>query len=272
MLTMLNFYFILFLSFSAQAACDYKTHVKKVFSFSGPVTVALKHLGLLKKDQVKGISTFNPISKEDFQGKRFPGGIFLSQSSFAEFSGSVVFYDESRDLDRILSPMSSIQGWQIKTRGLTPRAANNYVIKQLEHFVEGCEKEFSNLDLEVKKLEEKLLAKFSRSQSVVYFLGEFRMGKPPELVIVNDGIVKWLIEKKKITTYPSRLTYVNWSAKIMNQMPKNTLKIAVKDSAADMIKELKQNGNEITLIYPGSLVPGITQLLAWNYLMDQLLN
>jgi hypothetical protein len=133
------------------------------------MTVALKHIGLLKSSKLKGISVFNPISKNEFKGKRFPGGVFISQSVFSEFSGGVVFYDESRELSRILDPMSSIQSVQIKTRGLIPRDVTFYLVKELEPFVENCEKELAGLVELTKKEEIKLSLKFAKPLFVVYF-------------------------------------------------------------------------------------------------------
>ncbi len=232
------------------------------------MTVALKHLGLLKSTKLKGISVFNPITNDEFKGRRFPGGVFISQSVFSEFSGGVVFYDESRELSRIMDPMSSIQSLQIKTRGLIPRDVTFYLVKELAPFVENCEKELAAFVELTKQEELKLISRFTKPLFVVYFLGEYRQGKPPEMLIVNDGIVKWLIENGKIKTYPSPLAYVNWSAKVMKTLPDSTIRIVVKDSAEGMNKLKKKEKDHIKFIYPGALVPGISQLEAWNYLMD----
>lgn len=268
MLTRLSVLFALIFSFDTSAACDFKSHVTKVYSLSGPMTVALKHMGLLKSPKVFGISVFNPIEQKDFKGKRFPGGVFISQSTFSEFNGGVVFYDESRELSRILDPMSSIQGIQIKTRGLVPGEVTTYLIKELENFVGGCEKQLADLKDATKKEEAKLLSHFPKPLFVVYFLGEYRQGKPPEMLIVNDGVVKWLVENGKIKTYPSPLAYVNWSAKVMKTLPDSLIRVVVKDSAEGMVKSKKTEADHIKFTYPGSLVPGISQLEAWNYLMD----
>jgi hypothetical protein len=268
MLTKLSFFLLVFFSLKANAACDFKPHVTKVFSLSGPMTIALKHMGLLKHPKLYGISVFNPIAKDEFKGRRFPGGVFISQSTFSEFSGGIVFYDESRELSRILDPMSSLQARQIKTRGLTPGDVTSYLVKEIEPFVEHCEKELSDLVELTKKEEAKLLARFPKPLFVLYFLGEYHQGRPPEMLMVNDGIVKWLVENGQIKTYPSPLAYVNWSAKIMKTLPDSLIRIVVKDSAEGMTKLKKKEGDHINFTYPGALVPGISQLEAWNYLMD----
>lgn len=252
--------------FSFQAyACDFKSDVKSVVSLSGPATVLLKEMGLLLHPKFQGISVFHPIGEKEFSGKIYPGGVFFSQSSLSSLSGSVVFYDESRELNRVFAPLSSVVSREIKTRNLTPHEAVEKTLFTLEGFLQGCESQISNVQKKVKNLEEKILLRVPQNLSVVFYLGEFKGDRAPELVIAQDGIVKWLVQKKKIKTYPSELAYVNWSARIMNALPKKTMHVGVKDSARDLIKEIKKSPRGMTLIYPGSLVPGLSQLEAFLY-------
>ena len=99
--------------------------------------------------------------------------------------------------------------------------------------------------------------------SVVFYLGNFIGGRAPEMVMVNDGVVKWLIEEKKITTYPTELAYVNWSARILKSFPATTMHVAVKDSGRNGEQQIKRSSAGMTLVYPGSLVPGLSQLEAF---------
>lgn len=228
-------------------------------------------MSLLKDPVVKGISVFNPIAKDDFSGRRYPGGVFLGRGIFSDFSGGVLFYDESRELSRILDPLSSVQSIQIKTRNLVPGKVTSYLIEELRPFLVGCEKELLAFFSKSQELEKKVLSHFTKKKAVIYFLGEYRSGRPPEMLIVNDGIVKWLVENKKILTYPSELAYVNWSAKILKTLPKKTRKIAVKDSGDTMEKRVYEVDDFTNLVFPGALVPGITQLEAWDYLMSKII-
>ena len=262
------FSYLLFFSIHSMAACQFKKHVTKVFSLSGVTSVALKEMGLLKNPAVKGISVFNPIGKTDFTGKRYPGGIFLSPGVFKEFGGGVVLYDESRELSSILDPMSSIQGIQVKTRGLIPVAVTEYVLKELEPFLQDCEKEKTSFLAKTYLTADRLSKTIPENRTAVYYLGRNRKGQHPEMIMVHDGIVKWLIEQKKIKSYPSSLAYVNWSAKLMRKLPKDTLHINVIDSGAEMTKKLEGKFGQWTLTYPGALVPGLTQLEAWGYFED----
>lgn len=254
---------LLFLSFQLQAACNFKADVKKVISLSGSSTVILKELGLLSK--VQGISVFNPIAANEFSGKVYPGGIFLSHGSLSELENSVVFYDESRDLKKVLSSRSNIKAYEIHTRNLVPAEAVKVTLTTLAPHIQNCEEKIKAVNLKVSNLEEKILTKLPAVTNVVFYLGEFRNNQAPEFVMVNDGVVKWLKEKKKINTYPTTLAYVNWSSKLMRELPENTLHVGIKDPGRELRKEIKKSSRRMTLIYPGSLVPGVTQLEAFLY-------
>jgi hypothetical protein len=258
-------FFFLFISLPAFSVCRFKTHVTKVYSLSGVTSVYFRELGLLKNSIIKAISVFNPIGNDEFSGTRYPGGIFLSRNVLQEFSGGLVFYDESRELAHILDPMSSIQGIQIKTRGLSPIQVGEMVFKELSHFLDGCDEEIMKIQKKTSQLAQEYLSEVPQGRTVVYYLGDLQERKEPELIMVQDGIVKWLIEQKKIRTYPSPLAYVHWSKKMMKEMPANTLHILVKDSGADLIKKTEKKGKFWILTYPGSLVPGLTQLEAWKF-------
>lgn len=137
------------------------------------------------------------------------------------------------------------------------------MIQKLEPLVKGCEEKITEFRKTTTILMGNIKSRLSVPRSVVFFLGEFKGDRAPEMAMVNDGVVKWLKEEKIITTYPTDLAYVNWSPKVLNQMPKTTLKVALKDSSNTLEKELKKHsGTEVTLVYPGALIPGIDQLRA----------
>ena len=85
-----------------KAKCTFRQDLKKVISLSGPMTVLLKEVGLLDHPALGGISVFNPVSKEQFKKKIYPGGIFLANSTLKEFKDSVVFFDESQQVKNVL--------------------------------------------------------------------------------------------------------------------------------------------------------------------------
>lgn len=264
--------FLLLFSTNLFAVCEFNAKVSKIYSLSGPVTVALKELNLLKNPKLKALSIFHPVSKNEFAGEFIPGGIFVSREKMTEFNNSVVFYDESREMEKILKSMPAVQAVQVKTRGLIPHEVTKLVITNLRRYLAGCDEGLKAFEKKSKKAEEELLLKI-KPVSVIFFIGQFINGKLPELMMVYDGVVKWLIMQNKIKTYPTKLAYVNWSAKILNEMPKGTLLVAMKDSGPSLQKEIKKHsGNKITVIYPGSLVPGISQLEAWIFWASSLGN
>lgn len=256
---------ILLISFKSFAFCEFKPQVSKVVSLSGSTTVLFKELNLLNHKKLVGISIFNPVLAEEFPGKIYPGGIFLSREALTQMKGSLVFYDEGRELNKMFRSISGIEGEEIKTRNLTPSEALIATIKVVSNYLSGCEDRIQKLKEKMRALEKELLERIPSGLSVVFYLGEFRSGRVPEMVMANDGVVKWLREKKKIQTYPSSLPYVNWSSKLMGLLPENTLHVAIKDSGRSGEKEIKRSSQKMTLIYPGSLVPGLTQMEALLY-------
>lgn len=262
--------FFLFLSLQSQA-CDFKPQVKKVFSLSGPVTSAFKELGLFKNPRLSGISIFYPARDEDFSGKIVPGGIFISPELKKEFNHSLVFFDESRELSKLFSTGDQITAREMKTRNLLPSEVTALVLREISPYLQGCEKGLSAyLDLS-QQLEKEILAQIKKPLTVVIYVGEFVQGRAPEMVMANDGVVKWLRSQKKIISYPSELGYVNWSAKIINAMPANTYQVALKDSGRNTGPSFKKNSErQLSVSYPGGLIPGIDQMKAWIYWLKKI--
>lgn len=257
-------------SFFASADCGFKPTVSKVVSLSGVTTVLFKELGLLGHPKLKGISVFNPVGEKDFSGTIYPGGVFLSHNALSGLNGSVVFYDESRELRKILQSQKNIVGKEIKTRNLVPEETVRRTIITMQEVLQNCGDRIESVYQKVYSLQEKILKKVPHKLKVIFYLGELRSERVPEMVIVQDGVVKWLIQKNKIITYPSELSYVNWSSKILQEMPKETNHVGIVDSGRLMNKELKKIEKGVTLIYPGALVPGITQLEAFLFWAESL--
>lgn len=256
--------FILLFVLNLEASCRFNDNVKKVSSLAGSVTVVLKEVGLLSDPKLQGISIFNPISSSEFKGRIYPGGVFLSQKELPNFDGQVVFYDEVRDLQRLFSSRKSVVGVQIKTRNLSPMEALLVSIKELRPFTQGCEKEFEVLHVRAQKLEQSILSKIPQNFKAIFYIGEIK-SRFPETIMSYDGIVKWLKDQGKLSTYPSELAYVNWSAKVMNSLGKDFLQVGILDTGRDSKKEIKKEKGKVNFSYPGVLVPGYSQLEAFDY-------
>jgi hypothetical protein len=249
-------------------ACDFSPNIKSVYSLSGSVTLNLREFGLLTNKKLLGISVFHPISKKEFGGKRIPGGVFLSHEKIKEFTGAIVFYDESRELKKIFSSYKNIQFVEINTRQKNPLQVQSYLKDKMNPFLSGCQFSKIQLDMEAKLRELKVLA--NKKETFLFFLGLIRGKKLPEILMVQDGVVKWLSEERLIKTYPSELAYVNWSARVMNHLPENTYRIGLKDSGGNLIQEVEKLDHDINLTYPGGLIPGIGQVDAMIYLFKNI--
>lgn len=257
----------LLISFSTYA-CDFAPKVKSVYSLAGSVTLALRDLDLIKNPKLLGVSIFHPIDKKVFQGEILPGGIFLSHDTIKRLRGSVLFYDESREMTRILSSYPEVTSIQVKTRSLTPIQVVEQTNSQLKPFLNNCD-----LKIVSQKLEQKLKTLTNvipAKGSLLFFLGTIVNNRLPELLMVNDGVMKWLIDEKLIKTYPSPLSYVNWSAKILLEMPNETIRLGVKDSGSEMTKKVEKLEHHTNLTYPGALIPGSGQVEAMIYLFENL--
>lgn len=257
----------LLFSFAA-LACDFNPTVKNVYSLAGSVTLALRDLQLLGSPKLRGVSIFHPVDKKIFKGQILPGGIFLSHDTIKNLKDSVLFYDESLEMTRILSRYPEVKAVQVKTRSLTPMEAVKSTAQILATYVQGC-------DLQVlsQKLQGQLnllKAKHPQNKTILFFLGAAVGNRLPELLMVNDGVVKWMVGEKLIKTYPSPLPYVSWSSKVMQQMPKDSLKVGIKDSGSEMVSKLEKSRGTINLTYPGALIPGSGQVEAMLYLFQNL--
>lgn len=251
--------------FSSFAQCDFAKS-SNVVSLSGTTTVLFKELGLLSK--LKGISVFNPITAAEFSGKVYPGGIFLSQSSLGELKGVQVFFDESRELGKIFRSQQ-INAIEIKTRNQTPTETIHRTLKEIIPLTVGCDKKVAELEKKRISLEQKIMNAIPVKKNILFFLGEIKGDRLPEMIMANDGVVKWLRMQEKISTYPSDLAYVNWSAKILQEL-QGMKYVGISDPARENKKEVKVIGPSINFSYPGSLVPGLSQLEAFAYLFEKM--
>jgi hypothetical protein len=261
---------LLLLSFRLEAVCRFTEDTSKVYSLSGPVTLALKELELLSDSRLRGISQFHPISRNEFKGKFLPGGIFLSRELASELDGGLIFFDQSRDLSGMLRSMN-LRAVEIKTRNLLPVEVSSLVANQLAKVTVGCEKKLQDYIRKSNRIASEILQNIPRNLLAVFFLGPIMRGRPPEMMMVNDGVVKWLRNEGKLKSYPSPLSYVSWSAKILNSLPKETIKIGVVDSGGKLSRKIERMAlQEFNLTYPGALIPGLSQLEAWLYLIKNL--
>ncbi len=253
----------LFLSGSvAIASCGFTRGHKPLYSLSGPLTVILEELGLLNSPVVKGISVFYPVP-DSFKGEVIPGGVFLSPSKLTEMKSSIVFYDGSQELKKLFRSQN-IEAIEFSSRNQTPREVTISAINLLGKHLLGCNTQ--KILEKLESLEKDIQANMKSRMKVFFFLGRITTHKLPELVIANDGLVLWLRKMNLITTYPSDLAYVNWSGAIINDLRTGVIFVGI---SADKKPSVQKIAGRYNLIYPGGLIPGIRQLEAWKYFLDQ---
>lgn len=248
-------------------ACEVNPRTS-IYSLSGPVTVLLEELKLLNSPQLKGISIFHPVAAGEFKGEVLAGGVFLGHRVLSQLKGSVVFFDESQELSRIFKLQTGLKSFEVKTRGLLPLEVTDRSLEILQPFLSGCESRIEHLKRRHQERANQLL-KIIPLKTFVFFLGELRE-RMPDLIMVNDGIVKWLVQQKKIRTYPSDLAYVNWSAKLMASLPSKTVRVGIVDSGKELKKNLKKIQQGFNLTYPGVLIPGISQIEGFIFLFESI--
>lgn len=255
MLTLLSFFFV----FSLWGKCELQNPSQKIISLSGPVTVLFNELKLL--NSLDGISVFHPVSRKDYKGAVYPGGIFIASKSLASLRGKVLFFDESRELNQILSGVPEAKLIEVRTRGILPHEVSERVVKEVTPYLKNCQNELMEFMQKTLTTEKAITHSLKEKPRLVFFVGD--------LVMANDGAVTLLKKENRIETYPSELAYVSWSAKVMSQL-KGFTKIHLKDSAADLIiKSERRPDGSLEVTYPGILIPGLSQVQGFKYMFEK---
>lgn len=232
-------------------ACSFKKGTS-VVSLSGPVTLLFEKLQLLEQEELKAISIFHPVN---FKKKKYGGGIFLSQKSLKELKGKVVFFDFSHNFQKQLIKYK-VQKVSIETRGLGVFEAIDYTYNKVEPFLKGCHKKMLILKEKHKRLKQ-LLSKVTGSY--LFYLGKVDRVKKPQMLMVNDGLVKTLLTHSRISSYPTKLSYVNWSSRIIKKMQKA---IHIGLVAKGHKKMVKLGQKKYNIYGKQILIPGFGQLEA----------
>lgn len=259
----------LFLPLTVWGKCDFRSDIHAIYSLSGPITTGLKVLGLQTSAKLKGISTFYETAGEKFHGSKIPGGSLLSPVTVRNFERGVVFFDEAQETEKILKAFGKgLKLKKISTRNLTPMEVTKVVAEEVEEVTSGCGEELKQFERSVLALQKKILQRIPNDFRVVFYLGGFEGIARPDLVMANDGFVKWLKDEKKILTYPTSLAYVPWSAKIMKGEMNEAIEVGIMDANKEDI--IRHPEKRFTLQFPRALTPGIDQLEALNYLLEKI--
>lgn len=262
----LSFFLI---SSASWASCDFRPGVKAIYSLSGPLTTAIKFLGLHQSNKLKGISSFYQNDGIIFHGDKIPGGSLLSPVTVRNFKAGIVFFDESQETEKILRAFGeNLQIKKISTRNLKPFEVAELMRTELESVTKDCHSKLASFEAAVRALQKEILLKVPEKFRAVFFLGGFSGISTPDLVMANDGFVKWLREEKKILTYPTDLAYVPWSAKVMSEEMQEALQVGLVDS--NKAELIKHGDRKYTCKFPRALTPGIDQLQALSFFLNRL--
>lgn len=237
---------------------------KTYVSFSAPITHLLEELKLLEDKSLKAISNYHSV--QNSKVRKVHGGIFLAPKKLMQMKDSIVFYDESRELSRTLK-YSDVKGAvEVVTRDLDPFKAFDSSVQKLSPYLLGCNQVLRELKDKIDRINKEALKKNLPKKTFVFYLGKIsKTGKKPKLLIANDGIVKFLKEKLSMLSYPSNLSYVPPSSRILGGLSK-TISIGLYESR-DKLELTEVSTDTYNIGYPNSLKPGITQV----YFLEEIL-
>lgn len=254
--------FILFLFCYNVFPCELKKGNYALIS--GGITKLIKELDLENSKHIKLYSNFFPIKNKS--AKLVTGGIFISPKVIDEAQVDTVFFDSGDELRKSLRRSSAKKVIAYRTNGLDPFEAYDLSKEILMPFLNKCEDKISKLDKRIIQIKEQNL-KYSK---MIFFVGEIsEYKKLPELVMSNDGFVKYLKTYKKLESYPSELSYVTWSQKILSNLKdKKYLKIGLVNSETESFQLKKIDDEYINIHSKLALIPGLSQVFFLESLMQ----
>lgn len=246
--------FISLISIHNIAACELKNDI---VSLSNPMTTLLEELNLLHSGKVKAISSFHK-TKNPFKADILTGGIFLSKAKLKKLGRSVIFFDASKEFEDSLKSSDVKSYVKIKTIGEDPFTVTQKLISKIVPYLKDCEDEVKSLNKKLFTIKAQLIKRLKgSSRKVVFFLGHCKK-KLPELVIVEDGFVKFLKDEKLIKTYPSKLSYVTWSKKILNEL--KGYQYYCVDTEASKYQFKVNKKDHISISFGDAFNPGLSQV------------
>ena len=254
--------FIIFLYCISAFSCELK---KGNFALiSGGITKLIQELALENSKHIKLYSNFFPIKNKN--ATLVTGGIFISPKVIDEAQVDTVFFDSGEELRKSLRRSKAKKVIAYKTNGLDPFEAYDLSKEILVPFLKNCEDKISKLDQRINQIKKQSL----KNSKMIFFVGEIsEYKKLPELVMSNDGFVKYLRTNKKLESYPSELSYATWSQKILtNLKDKKYLKIGLVNSEDETFKIKKIDDEYINIHSKLALIPGLSQVFFLERLMQ----
>lgn len=233
-------------------ACTFRSDVN-VGLYSGAMTELIKELSLESSNGIAFYSNYFPIKNK--KAVELKGGIFLSKKRLNKFDINTVFYDDSSDLEKIFKSVGVKNLEVIKTSGKTPFKILDENIFTLKKYVQNCDQTIEKLLKRVAKIKNQKLLQ----DKIIFFLGELRKDKLPDLIMLHDGFVEFLLKEKGLESYDSELAYVTWSERKMKSYLESYTLIGLNAKEVDYeiktISPLKYN-----IYSKNALSPGLGQI------------
>ena len=209
------------LSFNQAISCSLNSSYEYI-SLSNSVSYLFQELGLLKDSKWAGASEYHPIDRSEFQGTIYYGGVYLSIKSLKKFKNKVVFFDQSRDLEKNLKRAKIEKAIEVNLRLLEPWDALDQSLKLVSPYLKDCDNKIAEIAKYSSQVQNDLKKLKVLNKRIFFFLGSLKNKKKnSNMMVLNDGFVKSLITSDKILSYPSGLAYFIPSQRILRSYPKS---------------------------------------------------
>lgn len=236
-------------------ACELK---KDIVSLSGPLTMVLEEMDLLKDKRLLGISKFHPIKKsQSFNGQILLGGVFLSKKILKKYQDKTIIFDESKELRDQLKKAKISKVIEIQTRDQDPFVVTEKMLDKVSQLSKNCEQKINKVKAFLTLSKSKIQVP-KNMEKAIFYLGEIKSKKPP-LVFGNDGFVMYLKKHGLVKSYPTELSYIPWSQKVVKGLVGYN-HFGIMDGKKESLEIQKVSADSFNLKYRGVLIPGIRQV------------
>jgi hypothetical protein len=256
-----------FLIHSEVMACKFKSS-EKIVSLAASISGLLNELDLYTDPNLIALSSYH-YQADKVESKLVSGGLYLADDTLKSWDKSIVFFDDSSQLKIQLKKFPKLKAISVTTRGQDSYTVYQDSIKFLAPHLIGCENKLAKLEMTINHIRSKLALKLNNYTSQLIFIGVCSEQFWPKTIMVHDGLAKLLYAWFKLELYPSDLSYVSWSEKILNNfLIKKPLILCLDNSKVTNKLNATTSNNYMNLYDSQFLLPGINQILALKQLFS----
>lgn len=230
---------------------------------SGAITSTLRELKLLEDPHLIALSHFfvRGEESESLKKKMITGGFFMSSQVLKTFKDATIIFDKSLEYKKQFVKSGLNSFIEFETRDISPEDVILKSLKELKPFLVGCEENIANFQSVVKNMMIKIKELAWKKKKALFFLGKISLNKNPNMLMVNDGFVRTLLDQEKIISYPAQSAYVIWARKTMNLFSDGaTLYFGLEEDQSMKLSIKKIKSNHWNLSTWGIFTPGFGQL------------